>query len=122
MLLFSTLPRFENGVMMSDLIFGFEGCWWCLGAGYYREGAAIESVSLPSEISLIAGPDKNLIEEPKIFQDILVPFNLPQPMVVFADGTFATNYALAETAYGPMVDFMKNWESLLDAKDRYLLE
>lgn len=121
-LLYSTEPEFSEGVLSSELIFGYHDTWWRLGKGYnLGDPLKISQPPLKNQ-SLVLGPDGNPVKSPKILDDVVVIVNLPQPLILFTDGTFATNYAGAEHTYCPMVDYIEEWEWIFDIEDKHLLK
>ena len=120
--LYSTEPEFSEGVLSSELIFGYHDAWWRLGKGYNLGDPLKISQPPHKNQSLVLGPDGNPVKSPKILDDVIVIVNLPQPLILFTDGTFATNYAGADRTYGPMVDYIEEWEWIFDIEDKHLLK
>lgn len=119
-LLYSTEPEFSDGVMSSELIFGFADAWWRLGKGHNLGDPLNLSPPPDKNHDFVFGPDGKPVRSPKILEDIVVLVNLPQPIVVFTDGTFATNYAGACRTYCPVVEYVEEWAWIFDIDDQHL--
>jgi hypothetical protein len=114
--LWSTAPIVRGGVACAELIFGYENSWF-----KFVHGRSIAEVitpcTLPDDARRIKDPSGRWSMEPKMLENIVISNDMPYPLLLFQDGTFATNNSGAENEFGPVIEMVSDWRWVFTGED-----